>query len=158
MNQWEKIQLGNICLKANRLEVPISGQAYRQLGVRLWGEGAYERETIDGADTKYSYLNRIEENDLVVNKIWARNGSVSIANANHAGTYVSSEFPTYQLDVARIEPHWMRLITKWRGFWTACDEKAQGTSGKNRIKPEQFLSIQIPLPPLVEQQIIIGGR
>ncbi len=122
----------------------------------MWGEGAYERETIDGGDTKYAFLNRIEADDLVVNKIWARNGSVAIANPTHAGTYVSAEFPTYQLDLARINPNWMRLVTKWRGFWTACDEKAQGTSGKNRIKPEQFLSIQIPLPPPTEQQTIVA--
>ncbi|OQW71222.1 MAG: restriction endonuclease subunit S [Proteobacteria bacterium ST_bin11] len=156
MSRWEKIQLGDICLKANRLEAPVMGQPYRQLGVRLWGEGAYERETIDGGDTKYAFLNRIEADDLVVNKIWARNGSIAVANPNQAGTYVSAEFPTYQLDITRIEPRWMRLITKWRGFWTACDEKAQGTSGKNRIKPEQFLSIQIPLPALAEQQTIVS--
>lgn len=131
------------------------GQPYRQLGVRLWGEGAYERETIDGGDTKYAFLNRIEADDLVVNKIWARNGSIAVANPTQAGTYVSAEFPTYQLDITLIEPRWMRLVTKWRGFWSACDEKAQGTSGKNRIKPEQFLSIQIPLPSLTEQQTIV---
>lgn len=156
MSQWEKIQLGEICQKANRLEAPAMGQPYRQLGVRLWGEGAYERETIDGGDTKYAFLNKIEADDLVVNKIWARNGSIAVANPNQAGTYVSAEFPTYQLDVTLIEPRWMRLITKWRGFWSACDEKAQGTSGKNRIKPEQFLSIQIPLPSLTEQQTIVA--
>ncbi|OAI05298.1 hypothetical protein A1353_00220 [Methylomonas methanica] len=156
MSQWEKIQLGDICQKANRLEAPVMGQPYRQLGVRLWGEGAYERETIDGGDTKYAFLNKIEADDLVVNKIWARNGSIAVANPNQAGTYVSAEFPTYQLDVTLIEPRWMRLITKWRGFWSACDEKAQGTSGKNRIKPEQFLSIQIPLPSLTEQQTIVA--
>lgn len=156
MSRWEKIQLGDICQKANRLEAPVMGQPYRQLGVRLWGEGAYERETIDGGDTKYAFLNRIEADDLVVNKIWARNGSIAVANPNQAGTYVSAEFPTYQLDITLIEPRWMRLITKWRGFWSACDEKAQGTSGKNRIKPEQFLSIQIPLPSLTEQQTIVA--
>ena len=82
----------------------------------MWGEGAYERETIDGGHTKYSFLNKIEADDLVVNKIWARNGSIAVANPNQAGTYVSAEFPTYQLDVTLIEPRWMRLITKWRGF------------------------------------------
>ncbi len=31
MSQWEKIQLGDICQKANRLEAPVMGQPYRQL-------------------------------------------------------------------------------------------------------------------------------
>lgn len=154
MTAWPLVQLGDICIPANRYTTPTPGEAYRQLGVRLWGEGAYEREQIDGADTKYANFNRIEADDLVVNKIWARNGAVAVATQGQAGTYVSTEFPTFVLDQDRIDPRWMRLITKWRGFWSACDEKAQGTSGKNRIKPGQFLSIEIPLPPLREQQAI----
>lgn len=156
MSRWPAVQLGEICTSADRQEQPLAGTNYRQLGVRLWGEGAYERETIDGSETKYAYFNRIEANDLVVNKIWARNGSVAVATAAQAGTYVSTEFPAYRLDRARIDPAWMRLLTRWRGFWTACDEKAQGTSGKNRIKPQQFLSIPVPLPPLAEQQTIVA--
>jgi len=156
MRRWPNIALAGVCQAAARYETPAVGTIYRQLGVRLWGAGAYERETIDGADTKYSYFNRIEADDLVVNKIWARNGSVAVATPDQAGTYVSTEFPTYQLDRNRIEPSWMRLLTKWRGFWQACDEKAQGTSGKNRIKPQQFLSIDIPLPSLKEQQDIVA--
>lgn len=135
--------------------IPVAGQIYRQLGVRLWGEGAYEREMIDGVNTQYAYFNRIEADDLVVNKIWARNGSVAVATPNQSETYVSTEFPVFVLDHTQVNPGWMRLLTKWRGFWIACDEKAQGTSGKNRIKPQQFLSITIPLPSLDEQQTIV---
>ncbi len=156
MSRWPKVALGEVCKAADRYETPIAGTIYRQLGVRLWGEGTYERETIDGANTKYAYFNQIEADDLVVNKIWARNGSVAIATPVQAGTYVSTEFPTFQLDHGCIDPAWMRLLTKWRGFWKACDDKAQGTSGKNRIKPHQFLSIEIPLPPLTKQQIIVA--
>ena len=155
MKAWPKVALSDICTLAQRHTTPTPGEIYRQLGVRLWGEGAYEREQIDGADTKYTYFNCIDNNDLVVNKIWARNGAVAVATPELAGTFVSTEFPTFVLDHSVIDPRWMRLITKWRGFWKACDEKAQGTSGKNRIKPTQFLAIQIPLPSLFEQQALV---
>lgn len=156
MKAWPKVVLAEICAPAERYTTPIPGETYRQLGVRLWGEGAYEREQIDGADTKYANFNRIDADDLVVNKIWARNGAVAVTTLDQAGSYVSSEFPTFILDRERIDPRWMRLLTKWRGFWKACDEKAQGTSGKNRIKPGQFLGIEIPLPPLAEQQALVA--
>lgn len=155
MSGWVKVALGDVCEPVDRYVTPTAGISYRQLGVRLWGEGAYEREPIDGADTKYPKFTRIEAGDLVVNKIWARNGSVAVATEAQAGTHVSGEFPTFQLSVDRIDPGWMRLITKWRGFWRLCDEKAQGTSGKNRIKPSQFLGIEVPLPLLAEQQAIV---
>jgi len=49
--------------------------------------------------------------------------------------------------------HW---LSKSPDFWTQCDEKSRGTSGKNRIKPEQFLRVEIPLPPLSEQRRIVA--
>jgi type I restriction enzyme S subunit len=125
------VALGELCSPAERYTTPAPGEIYRQLGVRLWGEGAYERKPIDGAETKYADFNRIEANDLVVNKIWARNGAVAVATFPQAGTYVSTEFPTYILDSKRIEHGWMRLITKWQGFWIACDGKARGTSSQS---------------------------
>ncbi|MDO4683826.1 MAG: restriction endonuclease subunit S [Lautropia sp.] len=156
MKAWPKVALAKVCAPAERHTTPVPGEIYRQLGVRLWGAGAYEREQIDGANTKYANFNRIEADDLVVNKIWARNGAVAVATPEQAGTHVSTEFPTFLLDRSSIDPRWMRLVTMWRGFWQACDEKAQGTSGKNRIKPSQFLAIQIPLPPLAEQQALVA--
>jgi type I restriction-modification enzyme, specificity subunit len=50
----------------------------------------------------------------------------------------------------------MQYIVKWNGFWRSCEEKAQGSSGKNRVKPSQFLSIQIPLPSLDEQRAVVA--
>ena len=150
---WTEVTLGDVLQNAERFEVPLSGALYRQLGVRLWGEGAYEREPIDGANTRYAFFNRCESGDLVLNKIWARNGSVSIVPQSLDGCYVSTEFPLYRATGAVISG-WLRLITKSRWFWTACDEKARGSSGKNRIKPSQFLEIKIPLPPISEQQQI----
>ena len=52
MKTGPKVALGEICTPAGRDTAPKPGEIYRQLGVRLWGEGAYEREQIDGADTK----------------------------------------------------------------------------------------------------------
>lgn len=55
-----------------------------------------------------------------------------------------------------LDPAWMHWLTKTPFFWFQCDEKSRGTSGKNRIKPEQFLNVEIPLPPLAEQRRIVA--
>ncbi len=81
MGRWPIVALGDVCSLAERKVIPVEGQIYRQLGVRLWGEGAYERLMIDGANTKYSYFKRIETDDLVVSKIWARNGSLGVCRS-----------------------------------------------------------------------------
>jgi len=139
-----------------RAEQPVPGRSYRQLGVRLWGEGGYEREPLDGGNTRYSALYQVRRDDVVVNKIWARNGSVALVPPSLDGCYVSGEFPTFTIDHTRLIPRWFHWLTKTSGFWQQCDQKSQGTSGKNRIRPEQFLSVTIPLPPLDEQRRIVA--
>ena len=149
-SRWPSAQLARIIEPVERPEVPVGGTCYRQIGVKLWGIGAYEREPIDGTETRYKTLSRVETNDIIVNKIWARNGSVAVVQESLAGAYVSGEFPTFTPIPNKLEPRWFHWITKTRFFWDQCDAKSRGTSGKNRIRPERFLEIEIPLPPLSE--------
>lgn len=153
---WPMVKLGEVADPVERLETPLPGKRYRQIGVRLWGEGAYERETIDGGATRYRSLNRVEPGDIIVNKIWARNGSVGVVTDGLGGCFGSNEFPTFMPSRKRLEPNWMHWLTKTRYFWEQCDQKSQGTSGKNRIRPEKFLQIPIPLPALAEQRRIVA--
>lgn len=153
---WPTVPLGVVVKLVQRPEAPVPGVTYRQLGVRLWGEGAYERESVDGLATKYTTLSQVKTDDIVVNKIWARNGSVAVVQESLSGCFVSGEFPTFAASSDVLLPRWIHWLTKTPGFWAQCDEKSRGTSGKNRIKPEQFLKVEIPLPPLTEQRRIVA--
>src|SRR3989442_9539505 len=133
-NRFVSQPLNEILEPVERPEMPVPGQEYRQVGVRLWGGGAYEREVLDGSQTKYKTLSRVEADDIIVNKIWARNGSIAVVAKNLEGCYVSGEFPTFTPIRDALEPRWFHWLTKTKPFWSQCDEKSRGTSGKNRIK------------------------
>ena len=153
---WKLVPLREVLNESTNTEQPIAGKLYKQVGVRLWGQGIYEREVIDGLNTAYKSFSCVQSGDLVMNKIWARNGAVGVVPPKLANCYVSTEFPVYSVDANMILPTWMDLITQQEFFWNECAEKAFGTSGKNRIKPQKFLQITIPLPPLEEQQRIVA--
>ncbi len=155
-HNWEKIKLKQVLVKSNLLETPIAAQNYKQVGIQLWGKGAYAREDIDGGNTGYRFFNKLISGDVVVNKIWARNGATSVMSDDFNGYYVSTEFPVFHIDKNILEPNWMLFVTQQKWFWDACNEQSFGTSGKNRIKPEKFLAIEIPLPTLTEQKEIIS--
>ena len=100
---WPTVRLGEVLTSVERAEAPMPGTTYRQIGVKLWGEGAYERETMDGSQTKYAQLFRAEAGDIIVNKIWARNGSVAVVPEFLAGCFGSGEFPMFASKLDRLE-------------------------------------------------------
>ncbi len=153
---WPVVALGEVVKRIQRSETPEPGTPYRQIGVRLWGQGAYQRETIDGSETRYPVFYRVQKDDIIVNKIWARNGSVAVVTANLDGSFGSSEFPTYEADRAVLLPGWFAWFTKMPELWSPCDSLSRGTSGQNRLRPERFLDVRLPLPPLEEQQRIVA--
>ena len=153
---WPTVELGEIASLVKRAVTPHPGKTYRQIGVRLWGQGAYERAKLNGAETRYSHLFEVREGDIIVNKIWARNGSVSVVTSELAGCVGSPEFPTYEIELARMMPDWFRWFTRFSDLWDQCNQLSRGTSGKNRLRPEKFLNVRIPLPPLDEQRRIVA--
>lgn len=154
--KFPNVPLSQVLTPIERPEAPQPGTTYRLFGVKWWGEGVYEREAVDGSQTQYAKLSRIEANDIVINKIWARHGSVAVVQEHLAGCYGGSEFPTFLPDPTQLEPRWIHWLSKTASFWAWCAEKSYGTSGKNRIRPEQFLAVEIPLPSLDEQHRIIA--
>lgn len=156
MSKWSEVPLAEIVEPVFRSVAVIPGKQYRTIGVKWWGEGAYERETIDGSRTSAKMLNLVREGDLIINKIWVRHGSTAMATASVDGCAASGEFPTFQLKLDRALPRWVHWQIKTRSFWSKCAALSRGSSGKNRIKPELFLTIKIPLPPLAEQRRIVS--
>ena len=153
---WPVVALGQVAKRVQRSEAPQPGTPYKQIGVRLWGQGAYQRETVDGSETKYPVFYRVQTDDIIVNKIWARNGSVAVVTADLHGSFGSAEFPTYEVDRTVLLPGWFAWFTKTPELWERCDSLSRGTSGQNRLRPERFLEVRIPIPPIDEQRRIVA--
>jgi restriction endonuclease S subunit len=155
-NTWKLTPLSEIATPIVRPVDVVPGNLYRTIGVKWWGEGAYERETIDGSQIVAKTLSIVREGDLIINKIWVRHGSTAIAGKDVDGCAGSGEFPTFELNPKKVLARWIHWQTKTKFFWEKCAHLSQGTSGKNRIKPELFLTVEIPLPPLEEQRRIVA--
>lgn len=153
---WPEMPLKDVVKPVLRSIPVVPGTEYRTIGVKWWGEGAYERATIDGSRTAAKALSLVRKDDLIINKIWVRHGSTAIAGEDVDGCAASGEFPTFELDLQRVLPRWLHWHTRTRNFWSRCDALSRGSSGKNRIKPELFLTIRVPLPPLPEQRRIVA--
>ncbi|MDE0330566.1 MAG: hypothetical protein OXL41_01730 [Nitrospinae bacterium] len=94
--------------------------------------------------------------DIVFSKIDARSGAIGMLPPEIERAVVTTEFPVFTADSARLEGEFVKLVLRTGGFIKALRHKASGTSGRRRITPEAFQDLHIPLPPLDEQRAIVA--
>lgn len=155
--EWEMVPLGDVAtLDIERMPVRPDDE-YRLVGVLIAGQGLFWRDTIRGRETNYAALHRLREGQLVMRKLTAWEGPITTVPPEFDGGYVSSEFPTFTLDETRLLPEYMRLICQRPSFHAEMRLRSTGTAERrNRLKPEELLSIDVELPPIDEQRVVVA--
>jgi type I restriction enzyme S subunit len=156
--QWPRLRLGDVLIPAAREETVDASKEYRLLGIRLDGQGPFLRETLMGTQTSAAKLFRVAEGDFIYSRLFACRGAFGVISEKLDGCFVSGEFPTFvpvsgKVDVEFLE-HWFRLPS----VIARVDENCSGSTPltRNRFKENFFLALEIPLPPLAEQQRVVA--
>lgn len=153
---WPSVRLGEV-LKPRVEHVAIDPVAtYKEVTVRLWGKGVIERGTSTGAAIVATSRYRVKFRDFVLSKIDARNGALGIVPESLDGALVSGDFPVFEANQTRLLPEYIGWLCKTAGFVESCRQASEGTTNRVRLKLDRFLSSEIPLPPLDEQQRIVA--
>jgi len=100
-------------------------------------------------------LNLVPENSIIYSKINVRHGCIYYHDNGKTPFGVSSEYPTYTFDENKISGKFLHKILRSDTFKKLLNTKTSGIS-KARVKQDEFLDIQIPLPALKEQEKIIN--
>ncbi|MBA2280185.1 MAG: restriction endonuclease subunit S [Acidimicrobiia bacterium] len=155
MSRHLRVSLGDV-LRLDRDEVAIEPTAiYRTAGIRSFGRGLFARPAISGAGTSYAKYYRLRKDQLVFSRLFAWEGAVALVPPEFDGWFVSSEFPTFAVNRARVTPAYLGHFVRWPHFH---DQLADSTRGlgqrRQRVHVEDFLALNLPLPPLDEQRRI----
>lgn len=152
---WRPVHLGEVAhLDVEKVPV-VPGTTYQIAGVLNAGQGMLRRDPIDGSDTNYPALHRLRAGQLVMRKLTAWEGPITIVPEEYDGYLVSTEFPTFSLDQHAVLPAFMRLVCQQPRFWEQMRSASTGTvQRRKRVNPSQLLAIQILLPPIDEQSRI----
>lgn len=158
MRPWPKVALGDLLVQINRFE-PVSPEGtYPLLGVRLEGNGAFLRETVSGTQTSATRLNRVASGDFIYSRLFAWRGAFGVIGPDLDESFVSNEFPVFAANAGRVCSsylrYWFRLPSVWRRVEEDCTGSTPTT--RNRYKEQFFLSLEVHLPPLTEQQAIVS--
>lgn len=133
-------------------------QEYECLGVRLYGAGAFLRETKSGLSIRRKKQSRVREGDVVYNKLFAWRGTFAVADATVDGAIASDKFPLYRVREDVVRPRYLE-------WWFRTDElanearllsKGAAALSKLTLNPPDFWKMPIPLPSLPEQDAVVS--
>lgn len=150
--------LGNL-LDLNLDLVDVKPESrYFIAGVYGFGRGVFGRGPIAGADTKYTRLNRLHADRLVMSRLKAFEGAVAIVPQEFDGWYLSPEFPTFRCVEGELDPRYMANVCRWQEFWARLAGASKGIGARReRVHPEQLLKLRLQVPPIDEQKLL-GAR
>lgn len=94
--------------------------------------------------------------DIAFSKIDARNGAVGLIPDGIPKAVVTSEYPVFTPKADKLRAGYLHHLLRADHFKADLQRKASGTSGRKRVTPEGFLSLEIPVPALDEQDALIA--
>lgn len=95
--------------------------------------------------------------DLAFSKIDARNGAVGLIPDSIAKAVVTSEYPVFTPKADKLRAAYLHHLLRAEHFKADLQSKASGTSGRKRVTPEGFLSLEVPVPTLDEQDALVAA-
>lgn len=152
MSDWAETTLSEVmALDISAVDVEPDA-SYAIVGVLNRGRGLLYRDPISGTGTSYKTLNRIAPGQVVYSRLKAFEGAITVAPTALGSVYASQEFPTFTCG-ERLLPGYFALLTTMPRLWDTLQNLSTGMGGRReRVKPRDFLTIRVPLPPLAAQR------
>ena len=94
--------------------------------------------------------------DLAFSKIDARNGAIGLIPTSIPKAVVTSEYPVFTPKAEKLRAAYLHHLLRAEHFRADLQRKASRTSGRKRVTPEGFLSLEVPVPSLDEQDRLIA--
>lgn len=154
---YPKISFDKILTKIDRKFTIDDIEEYSCVGLRLYGKGAFVREIKAGIEIKRKQQWLLKSGDVLYNKLFAWKGTFAIASSEMDGCIVSDKFPTYKLNEDLIRPEFLQFWFKSPQLAHQAYTLSRGAAALSKLtlNPPKFWELEIPLPPLDEQDQIV---
>ena len=153
---WPMVPLSELLSRSETWVRPEPDQVYKQVTIRLWGKGLKLRGNVIGTDIGSGRRLQVTQGQFILSRIDARNGAFGVVTPELDGALVSNDFPAFDINHGKIAPEFLEWYSKTSRFVGLCRRASEGSTNRVRLKEDVFVNLQIPLPPLKEQQQIVS--
>jgi type I restriction enzyme, S subunit len=155
--QAPSIQLGEVLHLSDRAIPSANLQEINLAGVYSFGRGLFKRGPMRPAETSYKSYNRLVAEDFVISQPKAWEGALARVTQEFDGWFLSPVFPTFTAETERLLPGYLEWFCKRKAVWQDLQILSKGMGARREtVSPEQFLTLEIPLPSLNEQRRIVA--
>lgn len=148
--------MGEVLRRSHETVDIVLDREYQELTVRLWGKGVVRRGTVTGAEVAASKRFVARSGQFILSRIDARNGAFGLVPNALDGSIVSNDFPVFAVDSALLSSQFLDWMSRTTSFVDMCAKASEGTTNRVRLSEKKFTSLEIPLPPLSDQERIVA--
>lgn len=124
-----------------------ASETYRFAGVYSFGRGVFRGLERQGMEFAYPRLSRLRAGDFIYPKLMAWEGALGVVPEECDGLVVSTEFPVFEVDRARVLPEVLDIYFRTPSVWPKLSGASTGTNvRRRRLNPADFLRYRMPLP------------
>lgn len=144
-------QLGSFLRRAKLHTIINDNRKYQRVTIHSNSNGIVLRDIESGHNigTKRQFI--IKSGQFLVSRIDAKNGAMGLVPIELDGSVVTADFLAFEIDSSQIHPSYLALITSTDTFTKICNEANNNAVNRQRIDEKAFLSLSIPLPPIIKQ-------
>lgn len=154
---WPTNRLGDVLHLSDNAVPSTQLDEINLAGVYSFGRGLFKRGPMSPQDTSYKTYNRLVADDYVISQPKAWEGALARVTPEFEGWFLSPVFPTFRANQERLLPTYLEWFCKRESVWLELQRNSRGIGARREsVLPEQFLSLEIPLPPLAEQRRIVA--
>jgi type I restriction enzyme S subunit len=139
-------------LKESRIP-GTSGDTARKITVKLYGKGVFAKQENRPGSENTSYYKR-KTGQFIYSKLDFLNGAFGIVPDDLDGYESTVDLPCFDFTSIEIHPDWFLYFVSRRDFYSYQGGLGNGGRKARRISPDDFLELEIDVPPLPEQKKI----
>jgi type I restriction enzyme S subunit len=156
-DRWPNVRLAEVLTLSPEPHDVLVDAEYPNVGMYSYARGLFLKRPIAGSATSAKVLFRVKKDQFIYSRLFAFEGAYGVVPAQFDGTFVSNEYPTFDVDRSRLLPHFLELYFKQPTVWEAVAKASTGVGHRRqRVPPSGVLSATIPLPPLSVQQAAVS--
>lgn len=158
MSKWPMKRFGDL-FELHRVEISVEPTLkYSQIGVKSFGKGIFRYPTVSGAELGKLRYFRFPPDALMVSNIQAWEGALALSDAVQARECIASNrfFPYLPVDPCVISAEFALWFFLSDPGMHLVRKASPGTTVRNRtVSFPSFKGIEVPVPPLSEQQRVV---